>query len=360
MSRKETNEKIEQITFVVGVAIRGPIVSGSYQVGKITVSVSYPSTIDLGFPTPIQLPKGLSTVFEVTWADTSGATARKLRSKGAERHRPIYYALEKINELLLAYKLVRVGHADGMGIRTIGRGDTLFYFGLIDGQSAENFNMGLKTYQRDYQWAHSRSGHPDDPLGTTEVAKPHIAANTYPIARRYVRCFELLEHGFYTEALVVAFSVLDDLGQTMLDNLLEEKDMGSETARNELLRGIKEHRLRLFLDPLLKVRLFPGSLLKVLSGKAIDGMWGDAETALKWLNEKRNAVAHGGYQAEYSTAAKAVYACIKTLVVLNQNGLIRAEFPTEMFRHAKITAAWTEAPPKWVPKGQDAEAFSLD
>ena len=39
MSRKETNEKIEQITFVVGVDIRGPIVSGSYQVGKITVSV---------------------------------------------------------------------------------------------------------------------------------------------------------------------------------------------------------------------------------------------------------------------------------------------------------------------------------
>lgn len=350
MSCKETNGKTEQITFVVGVAIRGPIVSGSYQVGKITVSVSYPSTIDLGFPTPIELPKGLSTVFEVTWADTSGATARKLRSKGAERHHPIYYALEKINELLLAYKLVRVGHADGMGIRTIGRGDTLFYFGLIDGQSAENFNMGLKTYQRDYQWAHSRSGHPDDALGTTEVAKPHIAANTYPIARRYVRCFELLEHGFYTEALVVAFSVLDDLVQTMLDNLLEAKGMGSETARNELLRGIKEHRLRLFLGP----------LLKVLSGKAINEMWGDAETALKWLNEKRNAVAHGGYQAEYSTAAKAVYACIKTLVVLNQNGLIKAEFPTEMFRHAKITAAWTETPPKWVPKRQDAEAFSLD
>ncbi len=101
-------------------------------------------------------------------------------------------------------------------------------------------------------------------------------------------------------------------------------------------------------------------MLKVLSGKAISEIWVDAETVLGWLNGKRNAVAHEGYQADYSTAAKAIYACIKTLVVLRQHGLIESYFPVEMFRHAKITAAWAEDPPKWVPKGEDAERFSFD
>lgn len=350
MNGKEVNARFDQVIYVVGVAIRGPITSGDYEVGKAKINVSYPPRVDFGFPTPIELPKGLSTVFEVAWPDKGGATAKKLHSKGAERHHPIHYALDRINELLLAYKLVRVGHAEGIGIRTIGIGDTLFHFSLVNDQYVGNLNMGLKISPRDYSWAYPNSKHPDDLFGTTELAKPHIATSTYPTARRYVRCFELLEHGFYTEALIVAFSILDDLVQEMLHALLREKGMESRTARNEFLRGIKENRLRLFLGP----------LLKVLSGKAINEIWADAETALGWLNQKRNSVAHSGYQADHSTAAKAIYACIKTIVVLRQHELVEAEFPVDMFRHAKVTAAWSEDPPKWVPEGEDAVSSTFD
>jgi hypothetical protein len=292
----------------------------------------------------------LSTVFQVTWPDKDGASVKKLRSKGAERHHPVHYALDNINELLLAYKLVRVGHADSIGIRTVGIDDTLFHFSLINGQHVGNLNMGLKIDPRDYSWAYPNSEHPDDPLGTTELARSHIAADTYPIARRYVRCFELLEHGFHTEALIVAFSILDDLVQEMLHDLLRQKGMESRNERNDFLRGIKENRLKLYLGP----------VLKILSGKSISEIWADAETALGWLNGRRNAVAHEGYRADYSTAAKAIYACIKTLVVLGQHGLITSDFPVEMFRHAKITAAWAEDPPKWVPKGEDALSFTFN
>lgn len=350
MNDKEAVTKVDQVTYVIGVAIRGPIASGDYEVGRAAITVSYPPAIDFGLPTPIELPKGLSTVFEVTWADKSGATVKKLRSQKAERHHPVYHALEKINELLLAYKLVRVGHAEGKGIRTIGIGDTLFHFNLVNGQHTGDLNMGLKTYQRDYPWAYPNSGHPDDPSGTTEIAKPHIAADTYPIARRYVRCFELLEHGFYTEALIVAFSILDDLTQEMLHGLLIQKGMESRNERNDLLRGIKENRLRLYLGP----------MLKLLSGKSISEIWGEAETALGWLNKKRNEVAHQGYQADYSAAAKAIYACIKTLVVLDQHRLVESAFPVEIFRHAKITAAWSENPPEWVPQGENAESYAFN
>lgn len=126
--------------------------------------------------------------------------------------------------------------------------------------------------------------------------------------------------------------------------------MEPRTARNEFLRGIKENRLRMFLGP----------LLKIVSGKTINEIWSDAETALRWLNERRNSIAHSGYQADHSTAAKAIYACMKTIVVLDQHKLTEAKFPVEMFRHAKVTAAWSEDPPKWVPEGEDAESFTFN
>lgn len=139
-----------KVDYVIGVAICGPIASGDYDVGRVRINVSYPPAVDFGFPTPIQLPKGLSTVFVVTWIDKNGTTVHKLNSKKAERHHPLYYALDKINERLLAYKLARVGNADGMGIRTVGEGDTLFHFSLIDGQPIGNLNMRLRTFQCDY------------------------------------------------------------------------------------------------------------------------------------------------------------------------------------------------------------------
>src|SRR5215210_7838817 len=152
MNSKETSARLSQVTYVIGVAIRGPIVSGDYEVGKAKINVSYPPEVDFDFPTPIELPKGLSTVFTVTWPDKGGTTAKKLYSKGAERHRPVHYATDRINELLLAYKLVRVGHADGIGIRTVGIGDTLFHFSLVNGQYVGNLNMGLKINTKDYSW----------------------------------------------------------------------------------------------------------------------------------------------------------------------------------------------------------------
>jgi hypothetical protein len=129
--------------------IRGPIAEGDYNVGDAKISVSYPQQIKLGFlPGPIDLPKSLSTVFTISWQDKNGITAGRLRSKSFERHLPIYDAIDRINEILLAFKLVRIGHADGRGLRTVGIGDTLFYFSSINDQFTGDLNMGIKTYGR--------------------------------------------------------------------------------------------------------------------------------------------------------------------------------------------------------------------
>ena len=341
---------MDTITFYVGMGIRGPIAEGDYDVGDVKISISYPQQIKFGFPTPIDLPKSLSTVFKVSWQDENGKTAAQLRSNSFERHLPIYDAIDKINEILLAFKLVRIGHADGHGIRTVGIGDTLFYSSRINDQPTGNLNMGIKTYGRYYTWAYPKGIDRDDPSGTTQLARPHIASDTHKVARRYVRCYELLEHGFYTEAFVVSFSVLDDLVQQMLNRLLKDKGMDSNKERKQLIRGIKEDRLEIYLGP----------LLKVLTGKDISTMWPGSEKALKWLNKTRNQLAHSGEKADYATAAWGIFACVKTLTVLSQNQLIEADFTIDFFRHSKLTAAWTENAPDWVPSGPLAESWDFN
>jgi hypothetical protein len=337
------------ISYIVGIGTRGPIAEGEYAVGDRKVAVSYPTHLDIGLPAPLELPKSLSTVFAVSWDDPKGKVAARLRSRGFEQHLPTYDALDAISELLLAFKLVRIGHVDAGKLRAVGIDDTLFYFSVVDGAPSGDLSIRMGLSGRDYPWIGGGGQHPDDPDGTTELARPHIAASTFPVARRYVRCFELLEHGFYAEAFVIAFSVLDDLVQQMLHGLLEGRGMSSESEREDLLRGIKERRLRLYLGP----------LLRVVCGRSLADMWPAGERALDWLNKQRNNIAHNGERASYGMAAVGIFGCMKILTVLHQEGYVVAEFPVEMFRHAKLSAAWTENPPPWVPSGSIAEAMDF-
>lgn len=336
-----------QISFTVAVGVRGPILPGIYNVGHKNIQVSYPPGVTLGGEY-IELPKSLSTLFVVSWADNDGALASRLMSQGFERHLPIYHALAAISSLLLSYKLVRTGHADGRGLRTVGIGDTLVYFSSVDGKPSNDLNIGLKYY--DGNSARQIAAPSADPHNSTTLARPHIGVNTLPVARRYVRCYELLEHGFYSEAFIVSFSILDDLVQKTLHILLEEKGLLKRSERNELLRGIKENRLKLFLGP----------VLKLASGRDIESMWADSNHALTWLNETRNRIAHSEENVDYSAAAQAIFACIKVLVLFKRNGISDIEIPVELFRHAKITAAWTERPPAWVPQGMLSESLDFD
>lgn len=336
------------ITFYVGIGISGPIAKGDYDVGDAKINVSYPQFINLDFGR-MDLPEGLSTMFTVSWPDTNGRFAKRLRSESFERNLTIYDAIDKINEIILAFKLVRIGSLEGLGLRTVGFGDTLFYFSKINDQYVGTSYLAMKLSNRYISQA-VKGINPDDPHGTTSLARPHIASDTHKVTRRYLRCYELLEHGFYTEAFIVAFSILDDLVQQMLHRLLTDKGMDSESEQNEFLRSIKESRLRIYLGP----------LLKVLTGKDIFTMWPESKRALDWLNTNRNRLAHAGEKADYATAAKGIFACVKTLTVLGQNELMESDFTVEFFRYSKITASWTEDAPTWVPSGLLAEIMDFN
>lgn len=347
VTRSLRERRAPQISFTVAVGVRAPIEPGSYQVRDRTVNVSYPPGVKLPVGV-IELPKSLSTLLVVTWEeDRSGRTATWLHSNGFERHLPIYDVLATVSELFLAYKLVRVGHADGRGVRAVGIGDTLFYFASVDGNPTGNLNVGLKNYQGNNAWLDAATT--SDPHGTNPLAQPHISTGTVPLTRRYVRCFELIEHGLYAEAFVVAFSLLDDFVQQALHELLAVKGLTEKAERNELLRGIKENRLRLYLGP----------LLKLACGKDIAAMWPQAGAALDWLNSTRNRIAHSAEIVDYATARRGVFACLKLLVVLREHGVANPDITVEIFREAKITAAWTHDAPPWVPKDELAETMDF-
>ena len=329
---------MNKIRYEICVALQGPIAPQEYTVGDATVRVSYPEVLVTAFGS-FDLPRNRSTLFSVEWSDAGGQTTRKLRElQSAERFQPLTLALGYINQLLLAFKFVRIGHADGVGLRTIGEADTLFYCSFLDGVQTNQFNMNLRT------------AGPGDPHGTTPLAVPHINSKQNATARRFVRSFELFEHGYFTETLVIAFAILDDSVQVAIRTLLGKHGVSSAGEQEALLRGIKERRLALFLGP----------LLTLLTGRSLADLWPDADDALRWLNKERNQAMHSGYQATRRTAALALFASMKVLVVLWRNGCADTPVPVEMFRHAKLVAAWEEQPLKWVPQGPAAETLDYD
>ena len=217
----------------------------------------------------------------------------------------------------------------------------------MDGVATGDLNVGLKNYLGNSAWPSATTS--TDPHGTTQLALPNIGTGTFPVARRYVRCYELLEHGFYSEAYIVAFSVLDDFVQQMLHNLLQSKGLKAKAERDELLRGIKENRLKLYLGPVLKLAI----------GRDIESIWPSAPKVLEWLNSTRNRIAHSAEAVDHATAAKGIFACLKFLVALRDSEIVSVEIPVELFRHAKITASWTIDAPTWIPKGEIAESMDF-
>lgn len=327
-----------RIEYHIVVAMRGPIISRAYSVGNSSVKVVYPGSVVIPSFGTLAFPEGLSTMFQVAWEDVDGATVNKMESKGAERFEPLYDALDQINEVLLAYKLVRIGHLHGREIRTVGEADVLFWVAYINGLQTRDLTISLRTHRGPNPWGFANAKHPEDPLGTTDLALPHIGQPTFSVGRKFARCFDLIEHGYYTEALVVSFSILDDQVQLALLSLMAAKGL-NEVQRDQLVRGVKEERLKIYLGP----------VLKLVCMKSVMEMWPGSEAALKWVNRARNDAMHGGYRADRSSAGLALFASMKILLVLARNGVISMELPSGMYRQARVFGASARRGQKWAP-----------
>lgn len=343
------NKEGSKICFKIGILVIAPIREGKYNVDDVSISVSYPDGIETtdsisGTPSVIYLPRGISTLFEVEWVDKSGEYERKLLSKLAERFHPIHYALDKINKLLSAFKLVKVDRSSGKHIRTIGEQDTLFYLYTINGNPVPG-NMNKKSKYSPY-----KSFKPD-PEDITELAKPHINNHTYPIGRRFLRSIELIERGLYTESLIISFAIMDDNIQISLNHVLASAGITSKTKRKKILREITDDRMNKYL----------GTLLKRYGQRSLFDVWPEGEKAIEWINRRRNEIMHAGDTATRKDACLGLFVSSKTLVELWKTKFIEEKpMPVEIYREAKIKASWSEKPPKWVPTSPDSGKYNFD
>jgi hypothetical protein len=159
-----------------------------------------------------------------------------------------------------------------------------------------------------------------------------------------------LEYGFYKETVIVAHAILDDVIQDVIHDQISAKGLDDRQSRELLVRAIKESRFRVYLGP----------LLKILAGVSFEEIWPDGAAALAWLNKARNQIAHRGSIDDRDSACKAIFVSTKTVAVLRSRGLLAAEFPPGMLRHARLSAAWTLNAESWVPNGDGIETDPFD
>lgn len=326
---KKTNKSdIVKLSMVIG--IKAPLDEREYTIDEFKVTLSYDFSLPHFKLSNVPLGQRTATFIEVSWFDDGEKITKQLTDHSAkgDHLRPVLKALGAVNKLFLAFNLQYIGHAYSTGVRTVGSDDVLLRYCSINNQVIPGLNMSREFLPET-----------EDLVTITEKVLPHVENNTFPVARRFIRCFELIDHGFYAESLIVSFSILDDSIQTMLDTQLELKGMSDKKQREALLRGIKENRLKIYL----------GQLLYILTSIKLNDLWENANDALIWLNGVRNKVAHRGITISHGEASKAIYVSIKILTILSKKELFDFELPSQMYRQAQIYASWTDNPPKWVP-----------
>ncbi|ELL0561718.1 hypothetical protein Q6U64_004218 [Vibrio vulnificus] len=329
------------VKYVIGLGIRAPIKSGLYKVDSKEIIVSYPRNFDFGIK--LELPKSLSTQFEVTWDDP--VSYGRLKSDTHERFLPKYEAMAAINKLLLAFKLARIGNSEGSGVRSVGSCDQLYSYALVD-NSSQDLILGLMIQQQDYPHLMPNAQHPEDNAGTTDIAKRYIDNDEPVIAKRIVRSFELIELGLFSESFLVSFSILDDVTQMMLQELHHRVHNSTVEEQEKYTSNIRYNRLERYLN----------SCLEELHGKKMLDLWGHFDTALTWFNRLRNQIAHNGALVTHSEAKVGLYVALKIIITLDQEQLLRSGVNADMYRAAKMQASWSETPPSWVPSGQAASS----
>lgn len=129
-----------------------------------------------------------------------------------------------------------------------------------------------------------------------------------PLVKQVMGILDLVNLGFHTEAFVNLFSLVDDLVQEVVKAGLVKKDMDN-AQQKELLRAIKEERLKIYLCNLSK-----------LCG------WSDLKEANEELyrqvvkvNGVRNRVMHGGLRLPPSDAIESVRVLLSLIGWLRLN-----------------------------------------
>lgn len=145
-----------------------------------------------------------------------------------------------------------------------------------------------------------------------------LSAGTPPEVtfRGLVRACDLADCGYPTEAVLIAFAILDATVQRVL--LAGMTDVGlSVNSANALLRNTTQSRLATYLN----------SILKLLRGHSLEEDRPSLYASLSQLNKTRNDAIHSGIEVTRSDARNACITVFDVLEFLDSVGPLRLDLP---------------------------------
>jgi len=209
--------------------------------------------------------------------------------------------IEKIN---YAIDLIRYSYKDGnftsmFRIRNIGEQDFLFH--------------KLKINEK-HESSSLAASYGDKTVSHVEIER---LSESVPFEwRAFTRAKDLLNLGFFNESLIVAFNLLDYCVQKTIKSLMSNL---VDSEKEQLLRQIKEQRLKTYLGPLFKALTgisFYSSKIK--------------EENIDKLNSKRNKIVHNGQNCTYEEVSESLKIIFYVIQGLNERGKQKFEIPIEI------------------------------
>jgi hypothetical protein len=150
------------------------------------------------------------------------------------------------------------------------------------------------------------------------------------------RSYVLLNIGFYQEAILVAFSVLD----AKLRELIEKR-IQSELALEK--KEIKEYLMNI---PINRLDTFFNFLFKLLDKTSLKSKEKDLFNDLKKINRKRNQIVHNGESATREEAANSILIIARAMEHLNKYHKGDFKIPKELLNANIFSCPFTSSPSK--------------
>ena len=299
---------------------------GRYEVSGSTIAISYPTS--LPSPSPVKAQNGNIVLFEVDFVYPVISEDIDSRLKDSLNGRLREEAYDIISKFLTSIKLVAAGTVWANNARQIGGVDMLWLNSFVDGVLTDSAGgLGVVILAK------------ADPFAQIyRTQSEQYRSIRFALAIRLLRCVELMDFSFHTEAFLVAFAVLDDAVQDVIRDLLRKRG-DSDAAADKVLSGIRVSRLRRMLD----------STLGQIADFRLSSAWPQAFDALSWLNTVRNEVAHSGRSATRSEAAAALYVVERILTALIDNSCLDAEIPPNFQRDIHYACASARPRQAWFP-----------
>ncbi len=276
------------------------------------VAANYCSNISIeDVPDETPIPNADASAHTIFHVDVSDCTIFKVIHKGLggvdlklrEKQTDVFErSLLAISEVIIWMKTKeKVGTLSSFA-RQVGRPDVKVF--LVDGDRGARAVWKNPNYMLDSQSMSIVAN-----LFSNVIMQNGPAANpTSQLVRRVMSFLDLINLGFYTESFITSFSLCDDLVQNIVKAGLSNKGL-SGSQQKEMLRAIKEERLRLYLT----------NLMKLIGWKSLEEDDSELFNKLMKINTLRNKIMHGDKRINRDEAVSSTNTVLSVIKWLRSN-----------------------------------------